>query len=53
MLFPGERTRLVRIDGEENFERLLGKQFLYVFRPLHYAEAAAVEIVIQAYLHSL
>ena len=22
MLFPGERTRLVRIDGEENFDEV-------------------------------
>ena len=45
-MFPAECAGLVRIDRDLDAEGVFRKELLDVLRPLHNAEAAAVEIVI-------
>ena len=53
LLFPAECAGLVRIDGDLHAEGVLREKFLDVLRPLHDAEAAAVEVVVKADLDCL
>lgn len=51
-VIPAYRPGIVRIYGNPDTQGLFRKEFLNVFRPLHYAQAAAVEVVVQTYVHS-
>ena len=47
-MLPTECAGLVRVDGDLHAEGVFRKELLDVFRPLHDAEAAAVEVVVKA-----
>ena len=47
-MLPTECAGLVRVDGDLHAEGVFRKELLDVFRPLHDAEATAVEVVVKA-----
>lgn len=48
LVLPADGAGLVGVGGDGDAEGLFGEDVLDVLRPFHYAEAAAVDVVIEA-----